>query len=72
VISTQQGRGTYVLETDSQEASQRLRAEALADLARSFVAAGARLGFEADKVEEAVMDMLARWRRDGMPPEDGE
>jgi GntR family transcriptional regulator len=72
VISTQQGRGTYVLETASQEASQRLRAEALTDLARSFVAAGARLGFEPDHVEETVMEMLARWRRDGIPPEDGE
>lgn len=72
VISTQQGRGTYVLETDSQEASQRLRAEALADLARSFVAAGARLGFEPDQVEGAVMEMLERWQLEGTPPEDGE
>lgn len=72
VISTQQGRGTYVLETASQEASQRLRAEALSDLVRSFLAAGARLGFEPDQVEEATTGMLSRWRRDGIPPEDGE
>jgi GntR family transcriptional regulator len=71
VISTQQGRGTYVLETDSQEATQRLRAEALADLARSFVAAGARLGFEPEQVERSVTEMIARWQQDGVPPEDG-
>jgi GntR family transcriptional regulator len=72
VISTQQGRGTYVLETTSQQASERLRAEALGDLARSFVAAGARLGFEPKQVEVVVLEMLARWQSDGVPPEDGE
>jgi GntR family transcriptional regulator len=71
VISTQQGRGTYVLETTSQQASERLRAEALSDLTRSFVAAGARLGFDAKQVEGVVLEMLDRWEKDGVPPEDG-
>lgn len=70
IISTQQGRGTYVLETASQQASDRLRAEALTDLARSFVAAGARLGYDAQQVENVVLEMLARWRKAGVPPED--
>jgi GntR family transcriptional regulator len=71
MISTQQGRGTYVLETTSQQASARLRAEALADLTRSFMAAGARLGFDAKQVEGVVLEMLDRWKEDGVPPEDG-
>lgn len=70
VISTQQGRGTYVLETANKQANERLRAEALADLARSFVTAGSRLGFEPDQVESAVAELIARWRRDGALPDD--
>ncbi|HEY5901632.1 MAG TPA: GntR family transcriptional regulator [Anaerolineales bacterium] len=45
VISTQQGRGTYITERTPPELVERLRHEALAGLARRFIAEARRLGF---------------------------
>ena len=50
VISTQQGRGTYVLEPLPPERAQRLRAAALEELASSLVREAERMGFEPDEV----------------------
>jgi GntR family transcriptional regulator len=45
VISTQQGRGTFILEQPPPETNQRLRHESLEALARRYLAETKRLGF---------------------------
>jgi GntR family transcriptional regulator len=72
VISTQQGRGTYVLEPLPPERSGKLRQAALDGLIRSFLSDAARLGFEAEEVAQACREMLRRWKEEGKPPTDGE
>ena len=72
VISTQQGRGTYVLEPLPPERATRLRQAALDALARSFLTEADRLGFEPDEVASDVQALIDRWRQEGAPPEDGE
>jgi len=50
VISTQQGRGTYILEEPPPEASDGLRAAALDALIRRILEEAAQLGFTTDQV----------------------
>lgn len=45
IISTQQGRGTFILEQPAPETQDRLRREALTALARRYLAEAERLGF---------------------------
>ncbi len=45
IISTQQGRGTYILEQPPPESDNRLRQEALEALARRYLTDAKRLGF---------------------------
>lgn len=70
VISTQQGRGTYVLEPLPPERAQRLRAAALEELASSLVREAERMGFEPDEVADAYQTKIEQWREFGYVPED--
>jgi GntR family transcriptional regulator len=70
VISTQQGRGTYVLEPPPPEQARHLRQEALAALTRSFLADADRLSFEPDEIIEIVERMAAQWQQEGALPKD--
>jgi GntR family transcriptional regulator len=69
VISTQQGRGTYVLEHVPPEHARRLRQAALDELVRSTLADAAGLGYDADELERRLAVHLGRWKRSGTPPE---
>jgi GntR family transcriptional regulator len=51
IISTQQGRGTYILELPPPEVVERLRSESLQALARRYLIESKRLGYTS---EEAV------------------
>ncbi len=70
VISTQQGRGTYVLEPLPPDRADRLRKAALEELARTLVREAHRMGFEPDEVQQAYEDMVNQWRETGTFPED--
>jgi len=72
VISTQQGRGTYVLEGLSSVQAEELRQAALEGLVRSFLTDAARMGFDAQAVEGEVRGQIDRWRRGDRPPADAE
>ena len=72
VISTQQGRGTYVLQPPPPEQALALRQAALQSLVDSFVAEAARMALDVDDVALAVEQRLAAWRETGQPlVEDG-
>ncbi|NIS80557.1 MAG: GntR family transcriptional regulator [Anaerolineales bacterium] len=72
VISTQQGRGTFVLEAPPPENARHLRRAALEALTRSFLHDANRLGFDPGDVAQAVESFIERWRQSGVPPEDGQ
>lgn len=71
-ISTQQGRGTYVVEPPAREQLEGLRQAGFDGLARNFLADAARLGFGPDDVVPVLDRLLGRWRATGSPPSDGE
>lgn len=72
VISTQQGRGTYVLEPPPPETAKRLRQEALRGLTRAYLLDAERLGFDPDEVQQEAEQLFQRWRVDGAAPQEGE
>lgn len=49
IISTQQGRGTFILEQPPPQTSERLRREALLALAQRYLTEAARLGFSREQ-----------------------
>jgi GntR family transcriptional regulator len=68
VISTQQGRGTFVLEQLPPERAHRLREKAIDGLARSFIHEASQMGFEAQDVQKSIMPLLKSWEDSGEPP----
>lgn len=64
LISTQQGRGTYIWEKPSEEASQQLRRHGLRELAQRYVDEAQRLGYSPDEVVEAFKERVEAWRSD--------
>ena len=70
LVSTQQGRGTYVLESLSSGQSTRRREEALRDLSRLFLTEAARLGFEPDEVAREVENSIEHWQQGETLPAD--
>lgn len=49
IISTQQGRGTYILDMPSPETAERLRLESLEALTRHYLDQAKRLGFTTEQ-----------------------
>ena len=62
VISTQQGRGTYVLEPGESAGPS------LEELARRLVRQAERMGHSPEEVAEAVGYVLGQWDQEGKPP----
>ena len=58
IISTQQGRGTYITEIPPPEVSEKLRHESLTALTQRFIAEAFRLGFSEREVSQMVRDNL--------------
>ena len=58
IISTQQGRGTYITEIPPPEVSERLRHESLEALTQRFINEAFRLGFSEKEVVQMVRDSL--------------
>ncbi len=70
LISTQHGRGTYVLEALPPEGIQKLRAASLDELARSLIVEAERMGFHPDEVKKAFDNGLKEWELKGYIDED--
>ena len=58
IISTQQGRGTYITEIPPPEVSERLRHESLDALTNRFISEAFRLGFSEKEVSQMVRNSL--------------
>lgn len=61
IISTQQGRGTYVTEVPPPEVTERLRQESLGALARRYISEAKRLNFSGREISQTVRDELKTW-----------
>jgi GntR family transcriptional regulator len=62
LISTQQGRGTYIMEKAPPEVEKRLRRETLEALARQYIGEGKRLNFSDADLSQMVRDQLKFWK----------
>jgi len=62
VISTQQGRGTYINEKPPPAMTERLRRESLEGLVERFVSEAMRLGFSQTEIRQIVSEQLKSWK----------
>ena len=62
IISTQQGRGTYITEIPPPEVTEKLRKESLSELTRRYISEAYRLGFSEREVSQMVRDSLKLWK----------
>jgi GntR family transcriptional regulator len=53
LISTQQGRGTYVWELPSDEVTQQLRRQGLEELLQNYIEEAIRLGYSSEEIARA-------------------
>jgi len=67
IISTQHGRGTFILGESSPEASAQLRRQALDELTHRYLAEAAQLGFSPDEIDEVLHDRLEAWKSSRSP-----
>src|SRR3990172_13052552 len=58
LISTQQGRGTYITETPPSRVSERLRRESLLALTGRYIAEAMRLGFSKQDLMQRLREQL--------------
>jgi GntR family transcriptional regulator len=61
IISTQQGRGTYVLEGPPPAGAKRIKRERLQSMVGGWVEEAKRFGFTREEVEKAWQEGLQRW-----------
>jgi GntR family transcriptional regulator len=64
IISTQQGRGTYITEIPPPKVTERLRRESLEALTQRYLTEAMRLDFSKDEINEMVQGQLKSWRFD--------
>ena len=62
IISTQQGRGTYITEVPPAEVTERLRRESLQALAQRYISEARRLNFSQREISQMVKDQLQVWK----------
>ncbi len=62
IISTQQGRGTYITEIPPPEITEQLRQETLEALARKYIGEALRLEFSKKETSQMVKDQLKVWK----------
>ena len=64
VISTQQGRGTFVLAQAPPDQAGWLRQAHLVEMLAGWLAEVGRMGFRPDEIEEAWLQAFEAWTRD--------
>jgi GntR family transcriptional regulator len=64
IISTQQGRGTYVLEAPPAAESKRLKRDRLQSIVEGLLEEAKRFGFTPEEVNKVWQDYLHRWMRE--------
>ena len=70
IISTQQGRGTYITEIPPPKVTEQLRKESLEALTHRFISEAMRLDFSRAEINQMVKEQLKAW--DGTDESDRE
>ncbi len=65
IISTQQGRGTYILSKPPPEVEKRLRDENLEALTHRYIREALRLNFTAREIAQMIKTQLKSWKEAG-------
>ena len=65
IISTQQGRGTYILSVPPPEVSEEIRLQALQALTRRYLTDAERLGAKPEELDGILKDQTAQWQQTG-------
>lgn len=68
LISTQQGRGTYIWEAPSPETLHILRQQSLEGLTREYLAEAAHLSYTPDEIARIIVRYLQEWKEHGEAP----
>lgn len=72
LISTQHGRGTYILPFPSEKNGELLRHQDLEWLTRHYLNEAASLGYSVDEVSQVLAEHMDFWRDRGTPPPEHE
>jgi GntR family transcriptional regulator len=72
LISTQHGRGTYILPPVSEKNGENLRRQDLDWLTRHYLNEAYQLGYAAEDLQPILTEYLQAWREKGAPPEEHE
>ena len=62
LISTQQGRGTYIWEAPEDEAMQQLRQKGLHELVQHVFDEAERMGYSIEEIELAFAEQIQAWK----------
>jgi GntR family transcriptional regulator len=62
IISTQQGRGTYIMEKPPPKVAEKLRQETLDGLTQRYIHEAMRLGFSQTEIRQMVSEQLKVWK----------
>jgi GntR family transcriptional regulator len=65
IISTQQGRGTYILSLPPPELAEELRRKSLRSLAHQALLDASRLGASADEILDILQEQTTQWKQTG-------
>ena len=68
LISTQHGRGTYILPPSTEENGERLRRQDIEWLTRHYLNEAAELDYTAEEVKEIFEKFVNQWVEGGTPP----
>jgi GntR family transcriptional regulator len=72
LISTQHGRGTYILPLPNEENGELLRRQDLEWLTRHYLNDVAQLGYSTEDVNQILAKYIQLWEESGAPPEEHE
>jgi|SRR5271157_1297165 len=65
IISTQQGRGTYILELPPPQVTEGMRKKALQALTDRYLLDASRLGGKPQEISKVFQGQIAKWRKSG-------
>jgi len=71
IISTQQGRGTYITEIPPPRVTEKLRRESLEALTERYIAEAIRLEFTQDEISGMIREQLKSWMSGSEPGRNG-
>ncbi len=62
IISTQQGRGTYITEIPPPKVTEKLRRESLEALTQRYISEAMRLGFSKEEISGMAKEQIKAWK----------